>query len=59
MSLEAKSWPFVGKWTPKGVMEDMPRLPGPDTSSYEVDETKQNDQETKTLDDLLSPYVNE
>lgn len=55
MSLEAKNWPFVGAWTPKDVTEDMPRLPGPDTSSLQADETKQNDQETKTLDDLLSP----
>ncbi|XP_045113494.1 uncharacterized protein LOC123505830 isoform X2 [Portunus trituberculatus] len=55
MSLEAKNWPFVGVWTPKGVTEDMPRLPGLDTSSLQADETKQNNQETKTLDDLLSP----
>ncbi|XP_045113495.1 uncharacterized protein LOC123505830 isoform X3 [Portunus trituberculatus] len=56
MSLEAKNWPFVGVWTPKGVTEDMPRLPGLDTSSLQADETKQNNQETKTLDDLLSPF---
>lgn len=56
MALEAKNWPLGGVWTPKSVTEDVPRMPGLDSSSLQVDETK-DEQETKTLDDLLSPYV--
>lgn len=54
MALEAKNWPFVEVWTPRGVTEDVPRLPGQDSSSLQVDEA-QDDKETKILDDILSP----
>ena len=57
MSLESKNWPFVGVWTPKSEVEHKLSLPEHDPSSLQVDEIKQNELKTKTLDDLMSKYV--
>lgn len=53
---EAKTWPFVEAWGGKDMMKKTELL-GQDATSLQLDETRQEEQDTNALESVSSLYV--